>query len=172
MTSNESLFINKIVINTKITMISDDVLRANGIDDVKVFLRGHIIKMKKMLHVLGLDANLFSISIFDRKGFNVLFRKGVVEIQSKNTLMATEIMKGRMYLLRSADRALLISEISGAAFEAISEAASISESFTSETANTENLMKAPPILKDSTSSKQKSLSSDEALVMKAENQKF
>ena len=172
MTSNESLFINKIVINTKVTMTSGDVLRANDIDDVRVFLKGHIIKMKKMLHVSELNANLFSISIFDKRDFNVLFKKGVVEIRSKNTLMIIEIMKRKMYLFRSIDRALLISEISETAPETISEAASIFENFTSETANTENLMKAPPILKNSTFSKQKSFSSDEAPVMKAENQKF
>lgn len=48
--------------------------------------------MKEVLRVPGLDANLLSISVLNRRGYNVLFGKNGVEIRSGNTLVATGII--------------------------------------------------------------------------------
>lgn len=158
MTPNRSLFTTIQPINTRVTVASGEMLRAHGIGEVKVSLGGHITRMKEVLHVPGLDANLLSISALGRRGFNVLFNKGVVDIRSGNTSVATGIMKGRMYLLRSSDRALLTSEVHKAApeaeLEATSGAAPVSETSTSGTTKSGNSVGAPPIPENSVSSKQ------------------
>lgn len=116
-------------INTKIIVINDEILLAHDIDEMKVFLKNHIIKMKKMLHVPELNANLFSISTFDKKDFNVLFDEKSVCIRSENITIAIGIMRRKMYFFCLAEKILLISEVHGAAFEAALKVVPILENF-------------------------------------------
>lgn len=70
-----------------------------------------MISMRDVLCVPGLDANLLSMTALNRRGLAVvLFTKTGVEIKKENTLMATGIMRGRKYLLRTADTAFYSTE--------------------------------------------------------------
>ena len=86
------------------------MLNAKWIDDIKVNLSDQIVMMKKVLYVFGLNANLFSISAFNRRRFVIIFNEKIVEIRSKGILIVTGIVKGRMYMLQSASTAFLSSE--------------------------------------------------------------
>ena len=155
MTPDESLFSTSRPINTTVTVANGEVLRACSIGEVKVPLGGRTVKMKEVLHVPGLDANLLSISALNRRGFSVFFGKKTVEIRSGDTLIATGVLQGRMYLLRSAERALLTSEVNGAgpiSSEILEPATSVSGS----------LVGAPPKLKESKSSSPKGSSENQA----------
>ena len=66
--------------------------------------------MKKMLYVSELNANLFSISTFNRRGFVVTFNEKNVEIRNKNILIVIGIAKDKMYILQSISMAFLSSE--------------------------------------------------------------
>ena len=128
MTPDESIFVTIRWINTSVTVVSGEMLKAQAIGEVRFDLGGQIINMKNVLLVPGLDANLLSISALNRRGFNVMFSKKGVEIRKGDTLVATGVMRDRMYLLRSANVALYINEVekpapvSGESVEAISRA--------------------------------------------------
>ena len=110
MTSDESIFVIKREIQITISVINEEMLNAKWIDDIKVNLGDQIIMMKEMLYVFELNANLFFISIFNRRGFVVTFNEKIVEIKNKDILIVIEIVKGRMYMLQSVSTAFLNSE--------------------------------------------------------------
>ena len=110
MTSDESIFVTKRGISSTVTIANDEALKARAIGDVQIDLRERFVIMKKVLLMLGLNANLLSISALNRRGLTVLFTKSGVEIRRKDTLIATGIARGRMYLLRTAVTALYITE--------------------------------------------------------------
>lgn len=62
--------------------------------------------MTKVLHVLRLDANLLSISVLNRRDYNVLFFKNKIEIRSNNIVIIIEIVRDKIYLFCSIDQAL------------------------------------------------------------------
>ena len=107
MTPNESVFTTKRPIRTSVTMASRAKIYAKDIGNVRFDLDGQTVRMTDVLHVPGLDANLLFISALNRKGFDVLFRQSGIEIREGGTLVATGIMRGRMYYLQSSLVALL-----------------------------------------------------------------
>ena len=109
-TPDELVFINKRKINTYVIIANGEVLKIRIIGDVEVDLGERIISIKNVLYVPELDANLLSIAALNQRGFTVLFNKTEVEIKRENTSIATEIMRGRTYLLKTIDTALLITE--------------------------------------------------------------
>lgn len=72
MTPDESIFVTKRDINTTITVVNGEMLKARIIEDVRIDLGGQMVNMRDVLLVPGLDANLLSMSALNRKGFNVL----------------------------------------------------------------------------------------------------
>ena len=86
------------------------MLNVKWIDDIKINLGDQIVMMKKMLYVFELNANLFSISTFNRRGFVIIFNEKTVEIQNKSILIVIEIVKNRMYMLQSINTTFLSSE--------------------------------------------------------------
>ena len=110
MTPDESIFTNQRRINTSVTVANGEVLKARMTGDVRINLRGRFISMRDVLYVPELDANLLSITALNRRGFTVLFNKTGVEIKRENTSVAIGIMRGRTYLLRTADTALFTTE--------------------------------------------------------------
>ena len=76
-----------------------------------VDLNGQKVQMKNVLHVSELNANFLSISVFNRRGFEVSFAKNEVQIRSKSILIASEIVKGRMYLLRSSNKIFFSNDV-------------------------------------------------------------
>ena len=121
MTPNKSLFITKRNINTIITVASGDILKARIIDEVKIDLGDQKMFMKDVLLMPNLDANLLSISILNKRSYQILFSKIEMKIRSNNILIAIGIMKRRMYHLRSANVALSAAE-KHQKFETFSEA--------------------------------------------------
>ena len=110
MTSNESVFIIKQTINSTDTIINDQTLKAQGIDEIKFDLEKKSIVMKNVLWVFDLNANLLSISTLNRKSLSVIFHKNDVKMRKKSILMITGIAREKMYFLRTANIALLIIE--------------------------------------------------------------
>ena len=110
MTSDESVFIIKRTTNSTVTVVNGQALKAQGIGEIKFDLGGKSIVMKDVLWVSDLNANLLSISALNRKGLSVMFHKDDVEVRKKGILVATGIARGRMYFLRTANIALLITE--------------------------------------------------------------
>lgn len=106
MTLNKSIFVIKRRIRTAVIIASDEVLQARWINDVRISLNDQIVRMTKVLHMLELNANLLSILTLNRRGYKVLFFKNKIEIRSSDTVIAIEIVRGRMYLFRSIDKAL------------------------------------------------------------------
>ena len=104
MISNESLFVFKKKTRTTVIIINDEMLHVKWIDDIVVDLNGQKVQMKNVLHVSKLNANLLSISVFNRRKFEISFAKNEMQIRNKNILIVNEIVKGRMYLLRSSNR--------------------------------------------------------------------
>ena len=110
MTSDKSIFVIKREIQTTINVINEEVLNARWIDDIKIKLNDQLMMMKKMLYVFELNANLFSISILNRREFVVTFNEKIVEIKNKNILIVIEIARGKMYKLQLISTAFLNSE--------------------------------------------------------------
>ena len=108
--SDDSIFVTKRGISSIVIIANGEALKIRAIGDVQIDLRGRFVIMKKMLLMLDLNANLLSISALNRRDLTVLFTKGGVKIRKKNILIATEIVKERMYLLRTAVTALYIIE--------------------------------------------------------------
>ena len=104
MISNESLFVFKKKTRTTIIIVNGEVLHVKWIDNIEVELNGQTMQMKNVLYVSKLNANFLSISVFNRKRFEVSFAKNEMQIKNKNILIANEIVKDRMYLLRSSNR--------------------------------------------------------------------
>ena len=74
-------------------------------------LNGQKVQMKNVLHVSELNANFLSISVFNRRGFEVSFAKNGMQIRNKNILIVNGIVKGRMYLLRSSNRVFFNNDV-------------------------------------------------------------
>ena len=121
MPSDESVFIIKRAISNTVTVVNDEILKVQGIDEIMFDWVGQSIKMKNVLYVSNLDANLLSISA---KGFLVLFTKSGIKVRGKDTLVVIGIFTERMYFLRTVDTALWIiegeSEIPGNSIKATS----------------------------------------------------
>lgn len=108
MTPDESIFTSKRnITQTSVTVANGEKLFAKHTGNVAFSTDGHIVKMTDVLHVPRLDANLLSISALNRKGLNVLFKQHGVEIRRGSTLVATGIMRGKMYFLHASQVALL-----------------------------------------------------------------
>ena len=85
-------------------------MKISAIDDVRFDLKNQMINIKNMLLMLDLNANFLFISALNRKRFEFMFSKKVVEIRKKDILIATEFMKDRMYHLQSTNVAFYTSE--------------------------------------------------------------
>ena len=107
MTPNAGVFTTKRPFRKSVKVASGEVVYTEGIGNIRFDLDGQTVRMTDVLHVPGLDANLLSISALNRKGFDVLFRQSGVEIREGGTLVATGIMRGRMYYLQTSLVALL-----------------------------------------------------------------
>ena len=107
---DESIFVTKRRISSIVIIANDEALKARAIGDVQVDLRRRFITMRNVLLMFDLNANLFSISTLNRKGFTVLFIKDGVEIKREDILIATKIVRRRMYLLRTVVTAFYIIE--------------------------------------------------------------
>ena len=105
MISNESLFVFKKKTRTTIIIINDEVLHVKWIGDIEIELNGQTMQMKNVLYVSKLNANFLSISVFNRRRFEISFAKNEMQIRNKDILIVSEIVKNRMYLLRSSNRA-------------------------------------------------------------------
>ena len=92
---------------TAITVANGERLYARGVGDICFDLGDQNIKMVDVLHVPDLDANLLSISALNRNGLTVLFRHGGVDIRREGILVASGVMRGKMYYLHSTQTALL-----------------------------------------------------------------
>ena len=79
---------------------------------MKVNINGQLIRIKDVLYVPDLDANLSSISALNRNGFRVLFTGSEVEIQRKGVLVASGVLKGKTYLLQSSQVVFFTKEVS------------------------------------------------------------
>ena len=102
MISDESIFIHKQTINSTMTMINDDVLKAHEIDEIRIDLKNQSVVMTNVLYVSDFDANLLSISVLNRKDFSVIFHKKKIEMRKKNILIVTEIVKKKcIFYVRS-----------------------------------------------------------------------
>lgn len=101
MTPDESFFTSKRSVRTSVTIASSEKLYAQCIGNVAFDMEGQTIRMKDILYVPDLDANLLSISALNRNGLSVLFQTGGVEIQQGTTLGASGILRGKMYLLHT-----------------------------------------------------------------------
>lgn len=113
MTPIKSIFEATRPTKSTVRVASGEVLKATSIGRIRINIDGQLIHMEEVLYVPRLDANLLSISTLDRRGLNILFTKGGVETRSGSTLVTAGIMKGRMYLLRSANTAFFSAEESG-----------------------------------------------------------
>ena len=112
MTPNESIFTSKQSVQTTVTVANGEKLHAQGIGDVKVNINSQLIQMKDVLYVPDLDTNLLSISALNQNRFSVLFTGSEVEIRQKGILIASRVLKGRMYLLQSSQVAFFTKEVS------------------------------------------------------------
>ena len=110
MTSNESIFIYNRTINSTMTMINDDVLKIHEIDKIRIDLKNQSIAMTNVLYVFDFDANLLSISALNKKDFSIMFHKKKFEMRKKNILIVTEIVKRKMYFLRTIETTFWIVE--------------------------------------------------------------
>ncbi len=63
--------------------------------------------MKDVLYIPDLDVNILSTSAINRNRLSVFFRTGGVEIQRDTTLVASGILRGKMYFLHKSQTALL-----------------------------------------------------------------
>ena len=66
MTPNESIFTSKQSVQTTVTVANGEKLHAQGVGDVKVNINSQSIRMKDVLYVPDLDANLLSISALNQ----------------------------------------------------------------------------------------------------------
>ena len=93
MISNELIFIHKQTINSTVTMINDDILKIYEIDEIRINLKNQSIVMTDVLYVSDFDANLLFILVLNRKNFLITFHKKEIEMQKKNILIVTKIVK-------------------------------------------------------------------------------
>ena len=107
MTPNGNIFTSKRSIKAAVTVANGENLHAKGVGNVSFDIEGQNIRMTDVLHVPEVDANLLSISALNRKGLSVLFRKDGVDIRQGDNLVASGIMRGKIYFLRSPQTALL-----------------------------------------------------------------
>ena len=99
---NKSIFIHKRTINSKMTMINDDVLKIHEIHEIKIDLKNQSVAMTDVLYVFDFDANLLSISVLNKKDFSVMFHKKKIEMRKKNILIVTKIVKKKcIFYVRS-----------------------------------------------------------------------
>ena len=109
MISNKSIFIQKRTINCTMTMINDDVLKIYEIDEIRIDLKNQSIAITNVLYVFNFDANLLFISILNKKNFSIMFYKKKIEMQKKNILIVTKIVK-KKYFLRTIETTFWIVE--------------------------------------------------------------
>ena len=83
MISDESIFIHKQTINSTMTMINDDVLKAHEIDKIRIDLENQSVAITNVLYVFDFDANLLSISVLNKKDFSIMFHKKKLKCEKK-----------------------------------------------------------------------------------------
>ena len=110
MTPNANIFTTKRPVRPSVTVATGEKIYAKGIGNVRFDLGGQTVRMTDVMYVPELDANLLSISALNRKGFDVLFRQTRIEIRERNTLVATGIMRGKMYYLQSSQGGIVLSK--------------------------------------------------------------
>ena len=65
------------------TIINDDVLKIYEIDEIKINLKNQSIVITNVLYVFDCDANLFSISVLNKKNFSIMFYKKKLKCEKK-----------------------------------------------------------------------------------------
>ncbi len=65
------------------------------------------IRMENVLYIPDLDPNPLSISAFNRNRHSLFFSTGRVKIKQDTTLIASKILREKMYLLYTSQAALL-----------------------------------------------------------------
>lgn len=107
MISDGFLFIIKQAVSRIQVAVGDGVkLFAKSLGNIAFSLDDNIVKMTDVLHVSGLDANLLSVSVLNRKGLNVLFKNGGIQIRKDEVLVAAGVLREKLYFLHSAQMTL------------------------------------------------------------------
>ena len=106
MTYNKAIFTNMRPYRTTIRVANGQQLFSAGVGIISTNIDGEDIRMSDVLYVPELDVNLLSIAALNRKGLNVSFTQRGVEILREGTLVATGILRGRAYYLRTSHMAL------------------------------------------------------------------
>ena len=105
-----------------VTVANGIKLKSSGRSDIAINLNSRLIKMTNVLYVPNLNCNLLSISALREKGIEMHFRLNNIVFVQKNTRIATGILRGRMYYLKSTStNQTLINQDSSTAAPVISE---------------------------------------------------
>ena len=91
---------------TAIRIANGQRIWSEGKGNILISIDGTTIRMTDVLYVPRLDANLLSISALNKKRLNVLFHPNGVDIMREGIPVASGILQGRTYFLRSSQVAL------------------------------------------------------------------
>lgn len=104
------IFISRQAIKISIIIANGAKLHAKNISNVKFDLDSQRTFIRKMCYVFDLDSNLFLILALNCNKLNVLFRIDGVKIRQEDFLVASEILRDKIYHLHIFQMALLSTE--------------------------------------------------------------
>ena len=84
---------------TTITVGNKQTILLPGRGNIKTVLNGRLRIIHGILHVPGLGFNLFSISVFKKRGLSISFDKGLIKIKRGNILITAGRQVKNLYYL-------------------------------------------------------------------------